>query len=325
MLQELWTSVIAIVAGFAMLVWGADRFVHGAAALAKNLGVPIMVVGLVVVGFGTSAPEILVSIMAAFDGNPGLAVGNAIGSNIANIGMVLGATALILPLVIESEALRREYPLMFVIMLGALVLIMDGSLDRIDGFILMLGLVALLFGIVNLALKKNRKDPLEKEISQEIPRISTRWALLWTAGGLLILLISSRGLVWGASNIATAMGVSDLVIGLTIVAIGTSLPELAASLMGALKKEPDLAIGNIIGSNMFNLLAVMGIPGIVAPHVLEASVLNRDYPVMIGLSVALFVMAYGFKGPGRVSRLEGALLLMAFMVYMGMIYLSSVK
>lgn len=319
-MNEIYLSVLAVALGFALLVWGADRFVHGASATARNLGVSPLIIGLTIVGFGTSAPEILVSITASIEGNPGLAVGNALGSNITNIALVLGITALVCPLVVKSETLRREYPVMFAIMLVSLVLAMDGDLTRIDGFILLGGLALMIYWMVNLGLRKNRADPMETEYANEIPIISTTRGVIWLILGLAILLISSKILVWGSINIAKTMGVSDLVIGLTVVAIGTSLPELAASVMSALKKEPDIAIGNVIGSNMFNLLAVLGLPGAISPLTLDPAVLSRDFPYMIGLSIALFTMAYGFRGNGRINRIEGGLLFTAYIGYMVILY-----
>lgn len=317
-------SVAAIIGGFILLVWGADRFVHGAAATARNFGVSPLVIGLTIVGIGTSAPEILISIIAAYEGNPALAVGNALGSNITNIALVLGVTALLFPLLVKSETLRREYPIMFLIMLLALILCVDGDLSRIDGIILLCGLVTMILWMVKLGLRKHEIDPLETEYEQEIPYLTTGKALFWLALGMILLLVSSRTLVWGAVHIAQTLGVSDLIIGLTIVAIGTSLPELAASVMSALKGEPDIALGNIIGSNMFNLLAVLGLPGLIAPHVLDPAVLNRDFPFMIGFSIALFAMAYGFKGSGKINRYEGALLLSGYIVYMAVLYFSAI-
>jgi len=321
MISGLLFSSLAVISGFVFLVWGADRFVHGAAATARNLGVSPMIIGLTIVGIGTSAPEILVSAMAAWQGNPALGVGNALGSNITNIALVLGVTALITPLLVKSDTLRREYPLMFSIMLLALILLIDGEMSRLDGVILMVGLGLMILWMVRLGLRREH-DPMEDEYEQEIPRISTPLALLWLAFGLVLLLGSSRALVWGAVNIAHAMGISDLIIGLTVVAVGTSLPELAASVISALRKEPDIAIGNVIGSNMFNLLAVLGLPGVIMPHALEPEVLSRDFPYMIGLSIALFAMAYGFKGDGRLNRWEGLLLLLAYFAYLGLLYYS---
>lgn len=320
--MELIVSILAIFTGFGMLVWGADRFVHGAAATARNLGVSTLVIGLTIVGFGTSAPEILVSAMAALSHSPGLAVGNAIGSNITNIGLVIGVTALITPLVVNSTTLRREFPLMFMVMLVALALVLDLRLSRNDGIILMIGLAILVFWLVRLGMSGKRPEPMTKEFEREIPKVSLRQALLWTFVGLVVLLISSRILVYGAVNIAHMLGVSDLIIGLTIVAIGTSLPELAASVMSALKNEPDIALGNVIGSNMFNLLAVLGLPGVISPLNLEPQVLTRDFSFMIGLTIALFAFAYGFKKPGRINRLEGGALLGIYVAYMVVLYLS---
>ena len=319
MTADLLISSLTVIAGFALLVWGADRFVDGASATARNLGVSPLIIGLTIVGFGTSAPEMLVSAMAAWQGNPALGIGNAIGSNITNIGLVLGVTALITPLIVKSETLRREYPLMFIIMLVGLMLLLDGEMNRLDGIILVIGLVLMVLWMIRISLRRDH-DPMEDEFDKEIPRLSTGKALFWLAVGLILLLGSSRMLVWGAVNIAEAMGISDLVIGLTIVAIGTSLPELAASVMSALRNEPDIAIGNVIGSNMFNLLAVLGLPGIIHPIVLEPEILSRDYFYMIGLSIALFVMAYGFRGQGRINRVEGLILLIAYFVYLGLLY-----
>lgn len=321
--QNILLSVMAIIVGFGFLVWGAERFVHGASAIAKNLGVSPLIIGLTIVGIGTSAPEILISVIAAYQGNPALAVGNALGSNIANIALVLGITAIAMPLTVKSETLRREYPIMFIIMLVALMLVVDQNLGRVDGLILISGLFAMTYWMIQQG-KKQKRDPLEKEFEQEIPEIATKQALLWFFIGLVLLVLSSRGLVWGSVNIAKAAGISDLVIGLTIVAIGTSLPELAASVMSAIKKEHDIAIGNIIGSNMFNMLVVFGIPGLMSPHDIDPAILTRDFPFMIGLSIALFITAYGFKGEGRINRYEGGLLLGCYAVYMGVLYYTAV-
>lgn len=324
-------SFLAIICGFVLLVWGADRFVIGAAAAARNLGVSPLVIGLTIVGFGTSAPEILVSAMAAWNGNPHMGIGNALGSNITNVGLVLGATALIAPLSVKSETLKREFPIMFAVMLAVLVLLLDGGLGRLDGILLVTGMVIMIYGITELGLRErdrqfNNIDPMAEEFAEEIPsHMPMAKALLWIVLGMVVLLGSSRLLVWGAVDIAQWFGISDLVIGLTIVAIGTSLPELAASIMSALKEEHDIAIGNVLGSNMFNLLAVLGMPGLIHPALLPPEVMNRDYPIMIGLSVALFAMAYGFRAPGRVVRSEGLMLLLAYLGYLGLLYYNSVN
>ncbi len=327
--MEMLLSGIAILAGFTLLIWSADRFVMGASGIALNSGVSPLVIGLTIVGFGTSAPEMIVSGVAAYQGTPNLAVGNALGSNITNIALVLGITALVTPLMVNSNILKREYPIMFMIMLVALGLLWDGELSHVDGYILIAGMFALMTFITIMGLREKKQnqqaDPLDEEFSEEIPKdMSTSTAFFWLFIGLIVLLISSRLLVWGAVNIAHEFNVSDLVIGLTIVAIGTSLPELAASITSALKDEHEIAVGNIIGSNMFNLLGVLGIPGIMTGVILDPSVLNRDYPVMIALSVLLFIFAYGFKGKGQINRLEGGILLMCYIGYMIMIYQQSV-
>jgi cation:H+ antiporter len=322
-------SWLAILGGFVLLVWSAERFVHGAAGLAGNLGVSPLIIGMTIMGFGTSAPEMLVSAMAASSGNPAMGVGNALGSNIANIALVLGVTALIIPLSVNSRMLRREFPMLFAVTLLAGALMLDGELGAMDGSILLTSTVLLVVWMIwmskrapatvaNAQVADPLRDPLTTEFASEIPKdLSTGWAVFWAALGLVILVLSSKLLVWGAVNIAHDLGVSDLVIGLTIIAVGTSLPELAASVISALKGEDDMAVGNVIGSNMFNLLAVLGLPGLIAPSVLEPAVLQRDFPVVLALTIALFLMAYGFKGPGRINRLEGGLLLASFVAYMG--------
>jgi cation:H+ antiporter len=326
--MEMLLSSLAILSGFLLLIWSADRFVMGASGIALNFGVSPLIIGLTIVGFGTSAPEMIVSGVAAYQGTPNLAIGNALGSNITNIALVLGITALVTPLMVDSKILKREYPIMFMIMLLALGLLWDGELNHSDGYILIIGMFVLMGFITLMGLReknrKNTKDPLDAEFSEEIPKdMPTKMAFLWLFIGLIVLLISSRLLIWGAVNIAHAFNVSDLVIGLTIVAIGTSLPELAASVTSALKGEHEIAIGNIIGSNMFNLLGVLGIPGIMTGAILDPSVLARDYPVMIALSVLFFIFAYGFRGKGRINRFEGAVLLLCYIAYMIVIYQQS--
>ncbi|MGW8310751.1 MAG: calcium/sodium antiporter [Thiogranum sp.] len=323
----MWIQLAALIAGFALLVWGADRFVAGAAATARNLGVSPLLIGLTIVGFGTSAPEILVSVVASLQGNPGLAVGNAIGSNITNVGLILGATALVVPLSVHSRILRRELPILIGTTAVAYLLLRDGTLDMSDGILLLLGLAVLLAYIVYVGLNmRNGKDPMAAEYEAEIPTdLSLGRALLWLAVGFVVLLGSSRLLVWAAAGIAEQLGVSDLIIGLTIVALGTSLPELAASIASALKNEPDIAVGNVIGSNMFNLLAVLGIPGIISAGPIDPAVVTRDMPVMSALTVALLLMAYGFNGEGRINRLEGALLLAAYAGYTSLLYFTAVR
>jgi cation:H+ antiporter len=318
----MWIEILAIAGGFLMLAWSADRFVDGASAIALNLNISPLVIGLTIVSLGTSAPEIIVSGMASWQGNSGLAVGNAIGSNIINIALVLGLTALIMPLNVHSSIIRRELPILLLVMGLAWILLVDGMLGRVDGVLLLTGMVGMLGWATWAGLRMQATpDPMATEFAEEMPTgIGIGRALFLLATGALVLVVSSRLLVWGAVSVAQAIGVSDLVIGLTIVALGTSLPELAASVMSALKHEHDIAIGNVIGSNIFNLLAVLGLPGLINPIRIDSMVLSRDYPVMLGLTLMLFAMAFGFRGPGRLNRVEGAILLMAFAAYQSLLY-----
>ena len=314
-------DIAAILAGFLLLIWSADRFIVGAAATARNLNVSPLIIGLTIVGFGTSAPEMLVSAIASLNGNPGLAVGNAIGSNITNITLVLGTAALIMPLNVHSRILRKELPLLLVAMLLALTLLQDDNLGRTDGLILLSMLMLLLWWMTGQAMRNRNTDPMDLEYSKELPSgMPMPRAIFWLLLGLVVLIGSSKLLVIGAVNIAAAFGVSDLVIGLTVVAIGTSLPELATSIAGALKNEHDIVIGNIVGSNLFNTLAVLGIPGLLSPARLDAGVLDRDIPTVFVLTIALVIMAYGFRGPGRINRFEGSILLTGFVGYQILLY-----
>ncbi|MFB9885514.1 calcium/sodium antiporter [Balneatrix alpica] len=310
-----------LITGLIVLVWSADKFILGASASARQLGVSTLVIGMFVVGFGTSAPELMVSTMAALDGNSLLAVGNALGSNITNISLILGVTAILMPISVASGIIRRELPMLLAITFAAALLLLDGHLGVMDGVILLASLV----GVIWFTYKQSQQgggDLLETEFEEQLndQSMTLGKALMWTLIGLLLLLASSRALVWAAVELAQSFGISELVIGLTIVAIGTSLPELAASIVAARKGEADIAIGNVIGSNLFNLLGVMGIPGILAPVALGPEVLERDYLVMLGLSVLLFIFAFGWKRQGRINRLEGGLLLTCFAGYQWLLF-----
>lgn len=311
-------ATLAIVAGLALLVWSADRFVEGAASVSAYAGLPPLLIGMVVVGFGTSAPEMVVSALAATQGNPGLALGNAYGSNITNIALILGLTALITPIAMHSRIMRRELPILTLVTLGASWLLFDGNLSRMDAFGLLL-VFALVLGWSIWSGMTNTDDALAPQVNAELSahHLPVRKATVWLVIGLILLIASSRLLVWGATDLAKRFEVSDLIIGLTIVAIGTSLPELASSVIAARKGENDLALGNILGSNLFNTLAVVGIAGSIAPMEVADELLTRDLPVMIGLTMALFVMGYGFRGPGRINRIEGLLLMLSFAGYTG--------
>ncbi|MCR9187585.1 MAG: calcium/sodium antiporter [Alteromonadaceae bacterium] len=307
-------AIGAIIAGLILLVWSADKFVEGSATTASHFGMPPLLIGMVVVGFGTSAPEMAVSALAASQGNPGLALGNAYGSNITNIALILGITALLAPIAVHSQVMRKELPILILVTAFAGWQLWDGDLSRMDAIGLMLAFVVLIGWSIYQGLRQP-DDALATEMTEEVNAMPVRKAILWLVVGLLLLIISSRILVWGAVDLATTFGISDLVIGLTIVAVGTSLPELASSIIAARKGEHDLALGNILGSNLFNTLAVVGIAGLIAPMPVAPEVLTRDFPVMAALTLVLFAMCYGFRGPGRINRFEGSALLLAFVAY----------
>lgn len=309
--------LLMIVLGLIILVWSADLFVEGAAAIARYLGMSPLLIGMVVVGFGTSAPELSVSALSALQGNPGIALGNAYGSNITNIALILGVTALISPIAVHSQVIKKELPILFLVTLMAFGQIYDGALSRIDAALELLVLVGIMTWMTYQGVKNASVDELEKEMQEELDAhaMSAFQAWIWLLAGLVLLVISSRMLVWGAVSIATDLGVSDLIIGLTIVAIGTSLPELASSVAAARKGEHDLAVGNIIGSNLFNTLAVVGLAGAIHPMPIPADILYRDWPLMAILTVALFAMGYARNGNGSINRLEGSILLATYIGY----------
>jgi cation:H+ antiporter len=310
--------LLAIIAGFGILVWSADKFVEGAASTAKHLGMPSLLIGILIVGFGTSAPEMVVSAIAAMEGNPGLALGNAIGSNIVNIALILGVTALVSPIVVNSNIVKKEMPLLLGIVLISGYLLIDNSLTFVEGIVLLAGFFSLIAWSIVSALK-SKNDALATEFEEELieHEMSLKAGIFWLVLGIVLLIASSRLLVWGAVGVAHEFGVSDLIIGLTIVALGTSLPELAASVVAARKGEHDIAIGNVVGSNMFNLLAVIGIATVIAPmDNIPLEVLQRDWIIMLVLTIALLVMAYGFKNKeGTITRLEGTILIICYVAY----------
>ncbi|MEJ2256841.1 MAG: calcium/sodium antiporter [Woeseiaceae bacterium] len=311
-------NLLLIVAGLALLIWGADRFVHGAASGARNLGVAPLLVGLTVVAFATSAPEILVSIVAALQQEPGLAFGNAIGSNIVNIGLVLGVTAMVRPIKLESATLRREMPALLAVSLLTVSLFLDTFLSRVDGIVMLTGLVIVMVWLARLGMRSAANDPIAMDYEAEIPTdVSMPMAILWLIVGLGTLLIGAELLVDGAIGIAKLLGVSEVVIGITIVAFGTSLPELAVSVASAIKGEYGLAIGNIVGSNIFNLLAVIGVAASISPAALAPSVLSLHIFVMVAFTLVLFAMTYDYDGKAQLSRLEGLALFIAYIAYDG--------
>jgi cation:H+ antiporter len=311
------TAFLAIMFGLALLVWSADRFVEGSASTARHFGMPPLLIGMVIVGFGTSAPEMVVSAISASQGNPGIALGNAYGSNITNIALILGLTALISPIAVHSQVLRKELPILTAVTALAAWQLWDGDISRKDALVLLGVLGGLMGWTIWQGMQKNA-DTLAREMEQEmeIRDMPLRRAVVWLIVGLTLLIASSRILVWGAVEIARGFGVSDLIIGLTIVAIGTSLPELASSIIATRKGEHDIALGNILGSNLFNTLAVVGIAGIIHPMTVGPEVFSRDIMVMSALTISLFVIGYGFRGrPGCINRFEGAILLVCYIGY----------
>lgn len=315
---------LAILAGLILLAYSADKFVDAATAVARAFGVPPLLIGMLVVGFGTSAPEILVSVNAAWQGNPGLALGNAYGSNIMNIAVILGLTALLVPIAVHSSVVRRELPLLLAVTGLTLVLAYHNAmLTRWDGVILLVAFVLVMGWSIRQGMN-GRDDTLALELASEDPPPTGRALAVqigWVVLGLVLLIVASRMLVWGAVVVAQALGLSDLVIGLTIVAIGTSLPELASSLAAVRKGAHDLALGNIIGSNLFNTLIVAGLAVVIAPTTLEPDLLHRDLPIMAGLTLLLMFMAFSLKRDGtrRINRVEGGLLLAVYVGWVGWI------
>lgn len=361
----MWIAFAAVIGGLVLLVFSADRFVDAAASAAQRLGVSALIVGLTVVAFGTSAPEVTVSILASLQGNTGIAIGNAIGSNIANIGLIIGIAAMITPLIVAQQLVRRELPILLAVSVLAFALLLDGQLSRLDGVVLIAGMMGFLIWLGYAARRGDAAVPIphaatphtgpgsrpgsEPSIDVDINRRSdgtdTKQSpvvasavsdhapspttsggslgrdFLWIVVGLVLLIIASRMLVWGAVEIAEALGIPEIIIGLTIVAIGTSLPELATSIAAAIKQQADIAVGNIVGSNIFNTLLVLPVAGLIAPGAVDRALLTRDLPWMLALTVALVLFAWiGVRARNRarqISRIEGALLLIAFIGYLG--------
>lgn len=313
-------AILGLITGLACLVYGADRFVVGAGSMARNLGVSPLIIGLTIVGFATSAPEILVGSVAAWQGKTEMALGNAIGSNITNIALVLGATVVFIPITVNSKTLLREYLFMFTAIMLALLVLIDQDLSRLDGVILLVMMVAVTWVIIIFSRRSKKTDLLLNELNQELNTpLSVKKSSWLLVIGLVLLIGGAELLVRSAVIIAQKFGLSDLVIGLTIIAIGTSLPELAASIMSVIKKEPELAIGNIVGSNMYNMLAVLSFPALINPTRFEQAVLIRDYPVMLGLTLLMGWMVF-IHGAGRFSRMEGVFLLGCFGAYQYLLF-----
>ncbi|CAH8183925.1 MULTISPECIES: calcium/sodium antiporter [Vibrio] len=308
-------AIVFLSVGLVFLVWSADKLVFGAAALARNVGISPLVIGMTILAMGSSAPEMMVSATAALEGKTDTAVGNVLGSNIANIALILGITALIKPLSVSSPVIRRELPLMIGVTLLSGALLWDNHLGFYEGALLFVLFAAFILAMLRISRNEQKNgDTLLDDQESEIPQgVSNLKAAMWVVVGLIILPIAASVLVDNAVIIAKYFGMSDLVIGLTIIAVGTSLPELAASLASVLKGEDDMAVGNIIGSNVFNILAVMGIPGLINPSMLSEYAMGRDFWVMLGVSLLLVIMALGKSR--SINRLEGGVLLLTFIGY----------
>ena len=271
---------------------------------------------MVIIGFGTSAPEMVVSALSSLQGNPGIALGNAYGSNITNIALILGVTALLMPISVHSQILRKELPILFFVTVIGIGSLIDLKLTRLEGVILLLIFTGVMAWTIWEGLKGD-KDAFSAEMKVELGegQVSIKKSFLMLVFGILVLIFSSRILVYGAVGIATSLGVSDVIIGLTVIAVGTSLPELASSIIAARKGEPDIALGNVLGSNFFNTLAVVGISGVIHPFSIEKEIFYRDVGVMTVLTLSLFLFGYGFRGQGRINRLEGGVLLLSYFAY----------
>ncbi|MCK5894818.1 MAG: calcium/sodium antiporter [Endozoicomonadaceae bacterium] len=318
-------TTAAILIGFIALLWSADQFINGATGIARNFGMSPMLIGLTIVSLGTSTPEIMLSLTASISQHANLAVGNALGSNIANIGFVLGITVLIVPLPVHRKVALREIPLLMVITVLAGLLLIDNHLGRIDGILLISGLILTLYLIYHWHLQpeSTTQPSTDSETNDELPAISKRKAVRLLTVGLLTMIVSSYLLVWGATGIARALGISELVIGLTIIAIGSSLPELATSVVSALKKHHDIALGNIVGSNIFNLLLVMAVPGLVAPAMIDPAAFHRDVPVMTAITALLLILTLAGRKRQMIGQGAGILLVACYFSYTLLLYLQS--
>lgn len=322
--------IVALVAGIAVLVWSADKFVDGAVGVAEFCGMSTLLIGMVVVGFGTSAPEMVVSALSALQGNPELALGNAYGSNIANIALILGFTALITPLVVKRSVIKKDLPVLIGVTALAILLVVDGSVSRLNGLTFLAVFFAVMGYNIYSEMKKGKTagaDEVDSDPSAApAEKSSLGKSIFWLLLGLILLVVSSKMLVWGAVEIARSLGMSDLLIGLTIVAIGTSLPELASSIAAARKGEDDLAVGNIIGSNLFNTLMVVGIAATLDPmESVESAMITRDMPLMAVLTLSLLVLGFRRKGDGRINRIAGGVLLAVYIGYLALLIVQAMQ
>jgi cation:H+ antiporter len=316
-MSDILLPIIALLSGFALLIWSADKFTENGAKIANIFNVSPLIIGLLIFGFGTSAPEMLVSGLAAMNGNTGLSIGNAIGSNIFNIALVLGISAIIAPIKVDKGILKKEWVFLMVATLFAGFVLWDGYLGKLDALIL-LTLLVLFLAYTLQESKKSRREFSELKQTVDKNQILKTWAMLLV--GLVVLVSSAKLVVWGGVEMAQFFGISDLIIGLSVVALGTSLPELAVSIASVLKKQYAMVVGNVIGSNLFNTVAVLAIPGLIHPANIPPEVLNRDYPIMLLLTVLLFIVSYKFKNKNVINRFEGGLLVVVFSLYMWQLF-----
>ncbi len=317
-MPDILLPILALLSGFVLLIWSADEFTENGAKIANIFKVSPLIIGLLIFGFGTSAPEMLVSGLAAMDGNTGLSIGNAIGSNIFNIALVLGISAIIAPIKVHEDILKKEWVFLMVATLCAGLLLWDGRLDVTDGLILLTLLILFLAYTLKEA-KKNTHHEFDN-LEQPIDKSQTKKTWIMLIVGLIVLVSSAKLVVWGGVEVAKAYGISDLIIGLTVVALGTSLPELAVSIASVLKKQYEMVVGNVIGSNLFNTIAVLAIPGLIHPSDVPVEVLNRDYPIMLLLTVLLFIVSYKFGKKHVINRFEGVVLVSVFSLYMWQLF-----
>jgi len=305
-------ATVIIILGFTGLIWGADKFVEGAAGLARNLGVSPLIVGLTVVAFGTSAPEIFSSAVAALEGKPELAIGNSFGSNLFNIGVVLGVCALIKPLRVPAMILKKELPALLTITIATGLILLDLNLGFFDAILLLAMAVLFTYLLVRHQLNLNKESQITTKTlpEHELSTVGILRATGYLATGLFILVVSAEALVQGASSIAGLLGVSTGIIGLTIVALGTSLPELAASVVSVIKNQDELAVGNIVGSNIFNLLTVLPFPGFFAPGPFTENLFYRDFSAVTLLTIILCFICYlSLNKKGTIGRTSGIIFL----------------
>ena len=318
--------ILATIFGIFLLLYSADIFVDGASDTAKYFNIPSLLIGIVIIGFGTSMPELVVSFISGIEKTPGIAIGNAYGSNIANIALILGTTALISPVIVNKSILKKELPILTFVTLVSLFLILDKNISRVDSIILRFLFLGFMSYLIFDGLKASKNIKENESLKKEKENISILKAILFVLIGLVLLVVSSKILVWGAVKIAASLGVSELVIGLTVVAVGTSLPELASSIVSARKNEHDLTFGNIIGSNIFNTLACVGIAGSIMPFSISKDIIFRDMGVLIFLTLILFLMGYNFKNKqGKISRFEGAFLLACYIAYTSILIFKSIN